>query len=231
MPGRLLSLLANGPRLIVSLPDNSPELAQAAAHGGADALKVHIHVHHDASGTQFGDLAAERDNLVQILSLGLPTGIVPGASGRTASRQEIDELAAMGMDFFDLYARDMPPWMMTFDGMTRAVAIDARTSLETVGEFERMGFHMVEAAIVPHDQYGAPLSVADLVAYRQVRRATKLPIIVPTQRAIRPGEAPILVRDAGIDAVMIGAIVTGREPASLRAATQEFAAALSGVSR
>ncbi|PJB63418.1 MAG: hypothetical protein CO095_16530, partial [Armatimonadetes bacterium CG_4_9_14_3_um_filter_58_7] len=64
--------------LIVSLPANSPELAIAAIAGGAECLKVHIRVHHDASGTHFGSLEDERGNLESILSVAgtVPVGIV-----------------------------------------------------------------------------------------------------------------------------------------------------------
>ncbi len=127
MAGRVLSLLADGPRLIVSLPANSPELARAAAEGGADALKVHLHVRHGASGTQFGSLAEERGSLEKILALGLPTGIVPGAGDRLPTREEMQALAAMGVDFFDFYVHDTPAWLVGFEGMSRAVAI--RTTL------------------------------------------------------------------------------------------------------
>jgi len=226
--GRFLSLLAEKPRLIVSLPANSPELARAAADGGAEALKVHLHVRHDASGTQFGSLAQERPNLEQILALGLPTGIVPGAGDRLPTPEEMGELVAMGLDFFDCYAHDTPAWLMRFAGMTRAVAISSAAQCDHLGDLEALGFELIEAAIVPHAGYGKPLTVADLVGYRQVRRATALPIIVPTQRALRPEEALILLRETGINALMIGAIVTGRAPASLRAATERFAAAMRG---
>lgn len=228
MGGRFLSLLAEKPRLIVSLPANSPELARAAADGGAEALKVHLHVRHDASGTQFGSLAQERPNLEQILALGLPTGIVPGAGDRLPTPEEMGELVAMGLDFFDCYAHDTPAWLMRFAGMTRAVAISSAAQCDHLGDLEALGFELIEAAIVPHAGYGKPLTVADLVGYRQVRRATALPIIVPTQRALRPEEALILLRETGINALMIGAIVTGRAPASLRAATERFAAAMRG---
>jgi hypothetical protein len=59
-----------------------------------------------------------------------------------------------------------------------------------------------------------------------MRAATQLPIIVPTQRAIRPEDVPLLLRNAGVNALMIGAIVTTAEPAALRAATERFAAAM-----
>jgi len=229
MAGLLLDLLAEGPRLIVSLPRNSRELARAAAEGGADALKVHLNVRHEASGTRFGSLEEERGALKEILAVGLPTGIVPGTAEHLPSREELQELAEMGLDFFDLFARDMPAWMTSFEGMTRAAAIDADFRYDSFSELEALGVEMIEAAVVPPEGYGRPLCVGDLVAYRRIRRATRLPIIVPTERAIEPEEVPLLVKEIGLDAVMIGAVVTGREVSSLRGATERFAAALLAV--
>lgn len=226
MDGRLLSLLADRPRLIVSLPRNDLTLAKAAAQGGADALKVHINVVHEASGTHFGSLAEERDRLQQILSLDLPTGIVPGAGERLPTPEEMETLADMGVDFFDLYLHDTPSWLATFPRMTRAIAISSPAQADLLPDLEALGFQMVEAAIIPHEGYGKPLSVGDLAAYRRMRAATQLPIIVPTQRAIRPEDVPLLLRNAGVNALMIGAIVTTAEPAALRAATERFAAAM-----
>lgn len=229
MSGALLGLLAGGPRLIVSLPRNCPELASAAAEGGADALKVHLNVTHQASGTHFGSLKEERGALEEILSLGLPTGIVPGTAERLPTQQEMEELAAIGLDFFDMFARDMPGWMASFEGMTCAAAVDGEFPLESVPELDALGVEMIEAAIVPPEGYGRPLCVADLTAYRRIRRATGLPIIVPTERAIEPEDVAVLVGEAGINAVMIGAVVTGREAAGLRAAAERFAAAVAAA--
>jgi putative N-acetylmannosamine-6-phosphate epimerase len=74
------------------------------------------------------------------------------------------------------------------------------------------------------------LSAADLAAYRRLRKTTSLPVIVPTQRAIRPDDVSAVLA-TGVNAVMIGAVVTGREGDSLRAATQRFAAALAEAVR
>lgn len=229
MAGLLLDLLEKGPRLIVSLPRNSPELGRAAADAGADALKVHINVRHEASGTRFGSLEEERGALAEILAVGLPTGIVPGTAERLPSPGEMRELAEMGLDFFDLFARDMPAWMTSFEGMSRAAAVDPGFRAESLPELEALGIEVIEAAVVPPEGYGRPLCVADLVAYKGIRRGTRLPIIVPTERAIRPAEVPLLVEGVGLNAIMIGAVVTGREAHSLRAAAEGFAAALSAL--
>ena len=65
---KLLQRLNNEPfTLMVSLPQNDPELARAAIRGGAQGLKIHINVHHHASGTHFGTWAEERNEIEAIL--------------------------------------------------------------------------------------------------------------------------------------------------------------------
>lgn len=225
MGGKLLALLSERPRLIVSLPQNSPELARAAADGGADALKVHLNVKHEASGTKFGSLTEERANLEAILAIGLPTGLVPGTAACLPSLDDMHQLTAMGLDFFDLYVHDMPAWMSRLEGMTRTAAIGPDTTMESVPFLRSLGFQMLEAAVIPHEGYGKLLSVEDLMLYRRIRAATDLPIIVPTQRAIKPEDVPALL-DTGVNALMIGVIVMGREANSVRRATERFKAVL-----
>ena len=229
MAGRLLAAIRESPRLIVSLPSNSRALAEAAAEGSADALKVHLNVQHAASGTHFGGLAEERANLEGILALGIPTGIVPGAVDCVASPEEMRALAEMGMDFFDMFITTMPAWLTRFSAMTRVGAVDQGVSPETVGEMEALGVEMLEAAVVPPDGYGRPLCLADLIRYRRLRAATKLPIIVPTERAITPDDVPLLLNEIGLNAIMIGAVVTGRDPHSVARATRLFADAFAAA--
>lgn len=55
--------------LVVSLPSNKLELAQAALDGGAQAVKVHCNVWHRASGHTFGTYAENREFLRQLIKL------------------------------------------------------------------------------------------------------------------------------------------------------------------
>ena len=57
--GRTERMLAEGFHLLVSLPRNDIELARAALEAGADGLKVHIGLHHHASGLVTGPLDEE----------------------------------------------------------------------------------------------------------------------------------------------------------------------------
>jgi len=101
--------------LLVSLPRNDVEMARAALEAGADGLKVHIGLEHFASGLSTGGLEEEADAIAAICALGAPVGIVPGLGERQATRAEMLRLAEIGIDFFDLYAADMPAWMLAMD--------------------------------------------------------------------------------------------------------------------
>jgi len=120
----------------------------------------------------------------------------------------------------------MPAWMWTLEGMAKAVALEPHFTTAQALALENLGADIIEAAIIPHDQYGKPLTVGDLAAYRALRDTVELPIIVPTQRAIQPEEARLLTEECGIDALMIGAIVTGKTPTSIADAVQKFKRAM-----
>ena len=208
------------PTLIMSLPQNHPALCRAAFEEGADVVKVHINVEHRASGTHFGTLAQERDALEEMLSSSKgPMGLVPGASVEAAAR-DLEEAARLGFDFFSIYAHHMPV-NGTGVEQTWMVACDGSYSLEEVSAMETLGAGVVEASIMPGTEYGQPLCMRDLLRYRTLVQATKLPVVVPTQRLIRPSEVAALAQ-TGVRGLMIGAVVTGRTEESIRRAVHEF---------
>jgi len=221
-------MMTTGPQLIMSLPANDPALARAAMNGGADILKIHLRVTHAASGTHFGTLREEREPIARILDLFPgPVGIVAGAED-PATPEEMTALAEMGIDFFDLYLSQMPAWMWRVTGMARAVALESAYTIYQALALENLGADLIEAAIIPHEGYGKPLTMIDLAAYRELHDTVDLPIIVPTQRAIRPEEATLITGTCGIEGLMIGAIVTGKTPAEIETAVRRFKTALAG---
>ncbi len=223
---RIVEVLQQGPTLIMSLPKNDPDLAKAARDGGADVLKVHIRVEHTASGTHFGTLDEERARLEAILAaFPGPVGIVAGADD-PATPEEMEGLEEMGIDFFDLYLSHMPAWMWHTPRMAKTVALEPNYTIHQALALENLGADLLEAAIVPHQGYGKPLTMADLTAYRDLHDTVDIPIIVPTQRAIRPEEATLITGECGIEGLMIGAIVTGTTSRDIERAVKRFKEAL-----
>ena len=227
---RLEKLLASRPALLVSLPRNDLALAEAALEAGADGLKVHLNVHHHASGTHFGSWTEEREAIEATLALGAPVGIVPGTRECMITPGEAEALESAGVDFVDAYLQDMPDWLPE---QAREMSVMAALGWTDAAGGWDLGplqgrCSLLEASVVPPDGYGAPLQAEDLVAYAAIaRRHPGLPALVPTQRALEPHQVAEVLA-TGMRGILIGAIVTGRTPESLARATGHFAAAVRG---
>jgi hypothetical protein len=211
--------------LLVSLPRNEVALAEAALRGGARGLKVHLNVHHAASGTQFGTFEEEREVMAQIAELAktynASVGVVPGGAP-FASENEFAELAKIGIDYFDAYTADAPAWTLSQKHLDIMLAAHHGASMAFLQSLEKLGMQMCEASILPHEQYGQPLRVWDVALYQEICWSLESPVIVPTQKKILPSEISVL-RAAGVKALLIGAVVTGDQPESIESATREFA--------
>lgn len=210
--------------LLVSLPRNDAELAKAALGAGAQGLKIHINVEHFASGTKFGSFEDEKENLEKIVQLAseysASVGIVPGGTP-FATREEFRKLADIGIDYFDAYPGDAPAWTFDQDSLDVMLAAWNGASDEEIMSLEELGMTMCEASIMHHDDYGQPLSTLDMARYHDLAQTISVPFIVPSQKLLLPQDQSLLQR-AGASGVLIGAIVTGREAASLEAATRAF---------
>ncbi|MBV9469627.1 MAG: hypothetical protein JOZ57_10335 [Abitibacteriaceae bacterium] len=208
--------------LMVSLPRNEVCLAQAALRGGAQGLKIHLNVHHFASDTHFGSLEEERANIIRILEVAgeVPVGVVPGGAP-FATEPEFAELARMGVDFFDAYPAETPAWALTQNHLSSMLAAFEGASLTTMAALEHLGMEMCEASIVNHAAYGCALDTLDLAHYAELVQAINVPVIVPSQKLIVPEDIPAL-RRTGVKGLLIGAIVTGKEAASIEGATRAF---------
>ncbi len=211
------------PVLIASLPRNDPALVQAALDGGADVIKVHIHLQHRASQTVIGSLAEERPALEEILRLcaGRPTGIVPGASARL-DPDEVSGLVEMGFSFFSMYLQHAPPGLLPPSSQVeRMLALSHNDPLETAGSLDDLDMQVCEMSIMAPESYGQPLTYADLAAYAAIRKRTRLPLVAPSQHAIPAGALPELAA-IGIEGVMLGTIVCGTTPQGWYDAFQRF---------
>jgi hypothetical protein len=209
--------------LIVSLPKNTVELAAAALDGGADALKLHINVDHRASGTHFGTFSEEREHLRAIARLAkgrASLGIMPGAES-IASLEELEELATSGYEFLDCYIHHFPARYLSYKGLKKLLAVGSSYRPEDVPGLTGLGAEALEASVIEPEGYGRPLMTEDLSRYRWLSKVAKRPVVVPTQRKILPEEVASLA-SAGVSGIMIGAIVTGQEPDSVKKTTARF---------
>ena len=213
--------------LIMSLPANSPEMCAAAFEAGADVVKCHVNLHHHASGGLFGSLDASWDVLETMLSSRKgPMGLVLGADVNDVER-DMEKAMKLPFSFYSLYAHHVPPCLSTGPVPIMAAA-DSTYTLEEIRRMPACGASILEASIVPGDEYGTRLSMRDLLKYRMICENVDVPVVVPTQRRILPSDVPSL-HACGISGLMIGAIVTGRETRSVVEAVHAFRNAIDAL--
>lgn len=221
----LKEVLANGFGLIVSLPDNVYQMAMAASVAGADGVKVHCNVLHRASGRRFDNLKAERERIREVRrAIGtLSLGLMPGTDEAYASNQDILEVGMeAGIDFLDMYLDHVPEsYQALGDKLSLMWALGHHWKTEELAKAEAMGATLIEASVVDPADYRKPIDQNDLDAYAAICSATKLPVIVPTQKAIQPEDIGKL-KEVGVAGIMIGAVVTGDDLSGINKATSAF---------
>jgi hypothetical protein len=88
----------------------------------------------------------------------------------------------------------------------------------------------LEADIVRHDGYGTRACLEDFIRYKILASAIDKPLVVPTQRALRPIEVPLLA-EMGVGAVMIGSVVTGTTVRGVAETTRAFRDVIDSLKR
>ena len=225
MSAFLSKLQSVTPCLIVSIPGNHVEMAQAAAAAGADAVKTHISVTHHASGITFGKLEQERAALEEIITaVNIPVGLVPGED-LAISAETMHTISEMGFAFIDGYAQTLPAWLHSGKMDYWASINPTYTSVEMQHLADLPWVDVIEAAVIPSDAYGQLLSIRDLARYHEIAKSLAKPFVVPSQRKLRIEDVPSLLA-VGVKNIMIGAVVTGMDVTGIETATRAFRRAL-----
>ena len=207
--------------LMVSIPANDLRFALAAEQAGADAIKTHINLYHHASGSSFGTWDEEKKSLIEIINrCTIPFGLVPGAE-KAPTQKEMLEIKDAGFDFWDLYFHHIPGWLFDFSGMGRMAAADPSYDDEKIKAIAPRGIQVIESSVFGKDTYGQPLTPKDIERVKSVAEAAGIPVLISTQRAIRPDQLKDL-KSAGLKGIVIGAVVTGRTPEGVAEITGVF---------
>jgi hypothetical protein len=213
---KLSSLLNKGSlTLIVRLPENSTEMAEAAQSGGAHAVVL-----------SFDPEQKDKKDILSIIkSLKIPVGV---SLENNIGDQELQGLIKLGVDFVDI------PLAGTRENLSKTLACDRILALNPdynsldLTRLSEGSCAGLDAAIIMKEEWGKELTVGDLQGYITIAMSTTLPVIVPSQKTVRLSEVPI-IWDTGAKGIMIGENVTGDDPATLKAVTTEFRAAIESL--
>ena len=220
-------LNANKMTLIMSMPVNDLEVMQASLRAGADVIKMHVNLLHRASGNSFGSLRENAEVFKKMFAAtDVPMGIVLGADVDTV-RAELGNLGDYDFSFLSLYGHHAPLGVCDIPEELMA-ACDGTYTMDEVKAFASCGAGVLEASIMPGSEYGMPLSFRDVCKYKALVENTTLPVVVPTQRKVRPEDVKALYQ-AGVKALMVGAVVTGETAESVYEAVSAFRKAIDAL--
>lgn len=194
--------------LVYSSPKNDYELVRTAWENGADAVKVHLNVHHHASDNNFGNYCQEKEVLLKILSDSpVPVGVVLGGNPSSVV-EDFAGVMTSGFDFCSLYFHHTPSEIYQQNKMTIMSACDYTYDIDEINQCVSLGAEILEASIVPPNDYGQYLTMRDVSKYAEIKSRVSIPVLIPTQKKVRLKDLSML-KKSGIDALMLGTIVTG----------------------
>jgi len=204
---KLLKLLKEKPlTLIVHLPENSVEMAQAAEASGADALLV-----------THGE---DEEEILKAVSI--PVGL----DVDKALPKQVEKKLELKFDFLNFH-----PDVLEHYGKlkkTKIVALDDTFTLDKLMNIGDKPIDGIDAAIIPINQEGRELIVGDLQNYIAIALSSDLPVIIPTQRSIRVSEVPI-IWDTGVKGLILTKVVLGDDTKSLIKTVKEYRAAIDDI--
>lgn len=206
--------------IIVSLARHDLDLAKAALDAGATAIKTHLNAYHRATGTTFGSFSEERPFFDKLAKLGCPLLVMAGQE-TVPSSEEMAALAELGFEGFNVYIDHMQPHLLQ-SPLRPMPALSTTSTPDVVTSIATMPGCIIEASIMPFERYRTAMTDADLERYAAVVSAVDVPVIVPSQLELSPHDAKRL-REAGISAPLLGAIVTGDTPRSMHQSVKQFA--------
>lgn len=213
-------LRADTPVVLVSLPENDPDLARAAIDAGASGVKVHLNVIHRASGRSFGSVDEEGEAIREIGALDVPVGVVPGEDVKTI-RETLPMLSDLPVDYVDAYAHHLPPEVFESPNLSTWIGPTSDYDLDQVLALEGTGADVLEGSLIAKDDYGKTFTAAHAARYIALAERTSLPVIVPTQLSLRPEDASYLA-SRGVTNFLLGAIVMDSTPESVFESTETF---------
>lgn len=197
---KLLKMLKEKPlTLIVHLPENRLELAQAAEAAGAEALLI--------------DQGFDEEKVIQGVKIPVGVNAADKLSGENKYDFVIFPVGALG-EFSKLKKT------------ARIASLDESYTLDKLMQVNEKEIDAVDAAIIPLHQFGKELVVGDLQNYIAITLSSaKLPVIIPTQRNIKPSEVAI-IWDTGVKGLMLTRVVLGETAKSLEKAVKEYRIAI-----
>ena len=175
--------------LIASLPKNSTSLAVHAVEGGADALILNIDGDEGASPNHYGSYDLHDAYINDVIStVSVPCGIFIGGA-KLLTEEYWERIMSSAFSFVDMYAHQMPTFVLADQRAKKVTAISTGYILEQVKQLSAMeGVEAIDVATVPHQARGGPFSVLDYATLGVIANLSTKPVLLRTQKRLTQGD-------------------------------------------
>ena len=186
--------------LLVLLSPDEQDLARTALEAGASGLLVEL-----VSEGEAGISAEAIDKVGGIVKIaeGRPCGVLV-RSPDNGLVERLDQLAAAGVDFVALPIQKASVALLRQSSIGKVLCIDSSVRAESLRGIGALPVDAVLLETVPSEKAGGPLTIHQLLLYRQMVELAQKPVIVAAQLKLQPEDAPFL-RSLGIEAVLVRA--------------------------
>jgi GTPase Era involved in 16S rRNA processing len=218
---KLLNLLnKNTFSLLVELPKVDAVMVEAALAGGVDAILFSV--------SDLQELKESKKEIIRLakeveVPVGLSIALLQGAAEKT-----LKELVA-AVDFVEV-AEEGIRKIKKIKGVNKLVRLDDSSSMEELLKLSEEGAEVVDAAIIPKSRQQKEMTVGELQQYISIVISAALPVIIPTDLAIKPSEVAILW-DAGAKAILLTPNILGRDPRAAEKNILQFRIAVDDLSQ
>lgn len=200
--------------VIASLPKNSTSLAVSAVEGGADAVMLNIEGDEGSSPSHFGSYDLHDAYINDVIStVSVPCGLFIGGS-RLLTEDYWERIMSSAFSFVEMYAHQMPTFILSDDRVKKMSAISTGYILEQVKQLSAMeGIAAIDVATVPHQMRGAPFSVLDYATLGVITNLSSKPVLLRTQKKLSRADVA-KVTGLGIKGLVIDScILSGTDEA------------------
>ncbi len=125
-----------------------------------------------------------------------------------------ERIVGGGFSFVDMYAHQMPLFVLNDSRIRKVVAISTGYILEQVRSLsETEGVEGIEVAIVPLQARGSPFTVLDLATLNLISKLSKKSVLLRTQKKVGVAELPRII-NLGVRGLIIDpCVLVGPEEA------------------
>ena len=189
--------------VIASLPKNSTALALRAVEGGADAVMLNIEGEESASPSHFGGYDLHDPYINDVIStLSVPCGLFIGGA-KVLTEDYWERIMSSPFGFVEMYAHQMPTFVLSDSRVKRICAISTGYILEQVKKFsETDGVDALDVAAVPQQARGSPFSVLDYATLAVIIGLSSKPVLLKTQKKMAPSDIGLAVA-AGLKGLVV----------------------------